>query len=433
MNVPMYEFYWLVAGFMAIVSLATFRRLLHPHVVLTCMLLALFTSDFLVRGYAPETVGEIPRSDIEYYQLILLVVLTTIWATTYLIALNYCPVAPLGIREPRAGTRSHTILLILASFILALELVKRLATSGWSLEQAIALSLLAYGQAPWKSAAGPTGNLGDETFILVFVGMVLPVSGMIYGYLWAIEKGAKRWLCAFGFMAVIGLLMLSGTRFPVVLLLFSLGFFIFRRMETKHYRAILVVGSLFVVAAFMTSAMYLYRAHGFQELLEGGTEFELVYHQDDNHFQILSTMHVASSSSERWDPLIFATAIATHPVPRALWPEKPALLQDFWGGYKNEWTTVTFLGELIAMFGVFGGAVAAIVLGNLAMLLLIALAAVLGRPGGAVVYMLGIGYLYLCLRSMLNISQSVYPLLVAYAIIFFAAPLNRKRSTKGPH
>jgi oligosaccharide repeat unit polymerase len=410
-----------------------FRRLLHPHVVLTGVLLVLFTSDFLVRGYAWETVGAIPRSEVEYYQLILLVTLTIIWATTYFVALSYGPVGPLGIRKQRAGTRSHTILLILASLILVFEVMKRLATTGWSFEEAIVLSLLAYGgEAPWKSTAGPMANLGDETFLLVFVGMVLPVSGLIYGYLWAIEKGAKRWLSAFGFVAVICLLVLSGTRFPVVLLLFGVGVFVFLRERAKSYRKILIMATLVVATAFMTSAMYLYRAQGFQELMERGSEFELVYHQDDNHFQVLSTMHVASSSSDRWDPLTFAAAIAAHPIPRALWSEKPALLQEFWGSYKTEWTTITYLGELIAMFGIFGGVLAAIILGNLAMLLLIALAPVFKRPGGPVVYILGIGYVYLCLRSMLNISQWAYPLLVAYFIVILAAALSRQHSVRNP-
>jgi hypothetical protein len=180
--------------------------------------------------------------------------------------------------------------------------------------------------------------------------------------------------------------------------------------------------------ALILSLMYGFRSVGYLDASDD-VQYELAYHQDNNYYRAVNAMHLAATTSERWDPIPFAVATVVNPIPRAIWSSKPALLADYYGNYKTEWQTISFIGELIAMFGLVGGIVASVTFGVLVYWLIAASLFALRWPAGIILYMILVLYAYMVMRSILNLSQYVY--LPAFALfVFWVMSIRIRRSKK---
>jgi oligosaccharide repeat unit polymerase len=399
-------------------SWAAFRDELHPQFLVTVSLFVLFILNFLTSGYEDVAIVGIPREAVPVYQLVVLLVCVAIFISTLLLAKLY-PLSADRTRRAVVGEltgRSDTASLfytIMAWGIVFLEVLKRLYTSGWSVANAVIFSFAGRGTAPW-GAQGQ--NLGDENFVYAIVKIILPFAGLLFAYLLSRRRGLARFLYAFGLFFVLLLLINYGNRTPIVATIIGLALFMIYRPMAAWRKAVFVITAMAVTGAIL-SAMYLFRGQGYLEAYEQGQEYELKYHQDNNYYRALRALHTSASTSERLDPAPFVVTVIVNPIPRAFWREKPALLADYWGNYKTEWQTISFLGELAAMFGPIAGPGIAVLCGVLVFLLMRESTRALRWQGGLIVYMVLVLYGYMVLRSMQNVTHYVY--LPAFAFVTY--------------
>lgn len=386
-------------------SLFAFKHVLHPHFLTTLAIVVMFMSDFLVRGYEDEHFDVVPSQDLWIYQLLILSFCLATYGLTYFISRLIR-----GIRLPNEtafniGSGSRITLSTIAWILVALDSLKRLHFSDWSIELAFYNSLGAYGAAPWNYS---TGFLGDDKVVYQLIRTFLPFAGMSFCLLWINARPLARLAHITGFIVVVAFLFAEGSRIPIVVVIGAcMMFYLIRRDSIVKKAIVLVAGALSI--AVLASAMYLYRAGGFLSGLESAEEpFAITYHQDDNYYRAVLALHIAATTEERWDPLTFLSVIVANPVPRVLWPEKPALLADFYGVFKDEWVTISLVGELAALAGPFGSFFLSILVAVLLFLLLCTSSRLVNRPAGVIVYVLVTLYTYMVLRSLLNISQYAY-------------------------
>lgn len=411
---------YLLTGFATIaLSFWRWKSLLHPHLALSCMLVYMFHVDFLTTGNDHDLASILHPSDWTFYQYTILCLTFSIWLVSfYLAGKKKNPVALAGQVALRPGGVAQQLVFgVTALAFLSLEVYKRLSFSDWSLLTMLDLSFGPRGTAPWYSALG---NLGDATFKYQVVGILVPVGGMLFAYLASVSKGALMGLWLLAYLGVLLLLVSDGSRTTVYLVLLSYPFCLWHYSSFSRGVKAGIFAVFLAATLALGSAMYQHRDAGFADLLtsKNPNPITFAYHQDDNFYQAVNAMDIAKNSEERWAISEFWLAILVNPVPRYYWPDKPALLSDYWGTYKNEWTTITWVGEMVAMFGVWMGIVMAICYGILAFVVLNQAALkVLPMPAGLIAYSLIALYVYMTLRSLLNISHFVYMPLLAYGIL----------------
>lgn len=424
MEILIYSFHVLVAVALILVSIARTRDVLHPYTLFTVVIVALLMSDFAIRGYAIETVGDV---SFEYlYELQVLVIVFCLAACALAFWFTAFPTKG-GVSDIRVRLSQPlpdhflTGSMRIAWLILVLEILKRLHFSDWSIVDALVYSFGPRGTAPWLPRAGELGNLGDERAFLLPSSILMPLAGMFFGY---VMVTSRRRVSAFGGLLFTTVLLVSeGSRTPVVAVLGATGLFVLLRGRAT-LASYFVLSVIALSIALATSLMYFLRAEGFVQLLDNpSSDVGFAYNQDDNYRQALLSFERAISTPERWDPWRFAYAVVAHPIPRAVWERKPALLADYWGNYKNEWTTTSFVGELVAMFGLVGGLIASLIVAICVYVLLRAAHRLLAEPGGIILYLLIALYGYMVLRSLLNISQFAYLPAAAFVVHWL---LNRR-------
>ncbi len=210
---------------------------------------------------------------------------------------------------------------------------------------------------------------------------------------------------------VLVILVFDGSRTPVVISLASLVLFTLLSDKGKMTKTVITVSCLGVGVA-ATSLMIMFRSSGFSA--DNVTELHATYAQDDNYYRALWSFYYSDMSGEHWDALRFIYSIVTNPIPRAWWPEKPLLTAEFFGGFKDAWVTMSFLGEVVAMSGVFWAPVCIVAVGSMIYFALYKSASMLKYPFGTPVYLMMALYIYMTLRSLQNISECAY--LVAFAL-----------------
>jgi oligosaccharide repeat unit polymerase len=420
MDLLVYLLHISVALVLIAISVAYTRRIIHPLTLFSVLIVALLMSDFAIRGYSPQTTGDVSREYLYELQLLIIALCTAIWAVAFALSGEHSRPLNELIMWPRFAKRAMTI----GWVIVLLEVVKRLYFSDWSAVLAVMYSIGPRGSAPWLPDAGELGNLGDKRSLLTPTMIVMPFAGMLFGYL-LVTWRQWRALSLAGLLSTVAILVADGTRTPVVAVLGASGLFVLIHLRSSARRHLALLSVAFLIAA-STSAMVLFRSKGLAQLVEGSPpEYTLTYSQDDNYRQSILALERALVTSERWDPWVFAYAVAVSPVPRAFWPTKPALLGDYWGNYKNEWTTITFVGEFAAMFGIWGGSLASLIVAACVFAMIRRAYRLADRQGGMIVYLLIALYGYMVLRSLLNITQFIY--LPAAALLLYALLVPRSR------
>ncbi|MEL7332997.1 MAG: hypothetical protein AAFN12_12160, partial [Cyanobacteria bacterium J06560_2] len=355
------------------------------------------------------------------YQSIILATIAAIYGLSYLLVRYFA--------KPRArkkvdlltlmvseGNHSSKVLLLFSWGLLGLELLKRLYFSGWSVASMLTYSFGPRFNRPWASAAG---SLGDEKFVFALVGILLPLAGLILG---AEMVNAKKLqpalMSAVGYLMVLVLAIAAGSRTPVVLLVvLPLIFYLKKtRSALKRGLAVLLVASMLTAT---TSVIYNTRDNGLIYAAQRSAQdaAAVVYHQDDSYYRAINTMHVVDHTYERWALAPFLGASLLNFVPRAIWPEKPALTKEYWGDFKLHYVTITFVAELTALFGIAGGVMIAILVGVSGFLFLLSLYRRIESSYDLLLYVLGSVYIYMVFRSLLNLTQFVYMLLFFFIML----------------
>jgi len=420
MEFIVYTLYWVVAVVALVFSLARFRNPFHPQTLITIITIILFMSDFLVSGYKERIVGLFNIADIIWHQITILYVCLAIFFITYIISRFGKTKRNLNMSLSNISWSRSGIIPLVAYLIVIIDIVKRLYSTGWSPTKAFLYSIAARGSAPWNIKGG-IGNLGDINFIYGLSLILIPFCSLVMFCKILDAKGFRKIFPSVFLIIAIFILFADGTRAPLVFVISLMCIIYYFNCNSFKKRFFAIIISLIMLAA-VTSTMYLYRARGYIDFDDKQINIEFVYHQDDNYFQAIKSLVIANESSERWDSLKFLTVIIVNPIPRYFWQNKPALLSDYWGNYKNEWTTITALGELTAMFGPLVGPPATALIAVLLYFLLGYIYKMNHSSFGFIVYMTFAFYAYSVMRSLLNISQFIYLPIFLLFLSKFALP-----------
>jgi hypothetical protein len=403
------------------------RSYLHPHFLFTVMIVV-FLSDFIIRGYADPNIIMIGRSDLFQYQAIILAILAFGLLLAGMIhnprVEAACAHATLGLPDLRG---LHRPVLLFPLALLGAELLKRLAAVNWSVNELVLQSLGPRGQSAWDIAANSGGN-----FAFALVTIALPLAALSFAYLIFAAGGITRIVAVLAFAVTFLILFTSGSRTPMVLALGGLGFFAYQRFKGRLTRLIIISLTLTSIA-YLSSLSVLNRSEGFLPSARTvrPVDYSLTYHQDDSYYRALFAFHHADSTGRRWDAGRYFGTVLVNPVPRALWPEKPRLNSSFYDGYKLDYVTTLFLGEIVPMTGV----TATLLAGPAYMLLIFYLlhrsALLLERRFGLVAYMIVALYEYMCMRSLMNITLFSY-LPIGALLLLLLINRRAKRQIKPP-
>lgn len=388
------------------------RAVLHPHFIFTSII-CIQLVDFLVRGYDDGNLRYIPDGNVYDFQIIIL----TIFAITIILTSM--------LRSPRlemwsrnAGRHLHVgpkvrivILLLVVGLVLA-DAYKRFSTVDWSMSEVVRQSLMPRGQRDWDQLQY-AGN-----FLFAITTILLPLAGIAAGYLTAAGSILLRLIAFLSITFILLVLVTNGSRTPVVVVLASTCLFWYLKQRTTVMRVMAIVVAAGAIA-ISTSLMFLYRSYGFiSDRVQVNQEFNLIYHMDDSYYRAILAYDYADSGAAQWDPLFFFYTIIVNPIPRAIWPSKPLLTSDFYGGYKLDYVTNLFLGEMVAMTGVYGTIIFSPIVGLLLYFILFRAQKLIRMPMGLAAYLLFALYVYMCTRSLLNLTHFLYlPAFTAVAVM----------------
>ncbi|MBI2685993.1 MAG: hypothetical protein HYX27_06735 [Acidobacteria bacterium] len=423
--------YWLhvivIGSALAVTVYRHLYNLLAPAPAFCIALTYSFFSDFLVRGYEDSVVAVIPPAQLLAYQLIVLAVYVLTVATA--LSLRPSPGANISPRYWNNGVAEIRCELVGWGGAI-LDIVKRLVMTEWDVAEAISQSLGPRGGNSWSSGA----SLGDGTFILAATLILLPASGVCFGTLLTSPAATftRRIRAAAGLLLILALLYSYGSRtYFAVPLIYACARYSYASVSLLRRCAVWVALAALIAVVF--SMMYQYRSGGINALLERGQPVEvgnIQYHQDDSYYRILYAAYIAETTNESLDASHFFYTIAVNPIPRYFWNDKPALLDDFWLDYKPYYVTMTFLGESIALFGLWAGPIASLFfLFALYRLLTVCYSTVMRRPLGLGVYFIVLFYVSQCLRSMMSLTMSLY---FPFAILALSLILKGGRTVRRP-
>lgn len=397
--------------------------ILSPNVVFPIILSYLLFADYLVRGDEVETLRyagggityvPIAGSNLVFHQALILLV----YSISVLIPSVVFKFRRISDAQARycSETREPVATICLAGLLLFPDLVKRLYFSGWDFESAIVNSLGRQGMNPWSS--GSEVGLGNETFYFFMSSYLLPFAGVLFVST-VLQRVALllRVIASLGLGLTLFCLFADGTRtyfaIPIVY-----GVIVYWLRSSGTYRRLVAVTIAGVVVAVAFSILSQYRSYGLVNALndKSFSGIELAYHQDDNYYYIVQAADLAESQDYRMDPLEFLGVIVANPIPRYFWPNKPFLDQSYYQEYKPYWVTITYMGELIGMFGLLPGLFVSLIVSCVGFWAIRLGYNLLYRPQGLLQYLFVILFVYQCLRSLMNVSMFSYYLLVALGV-----------------
>ncbi|MER9969299.1 O-antigen polymerase [Mesorhizobium sp. M0060] len=390
------------------------RNVLHPHFFLTAIL-CVFLSDFLVRGYDDQNISSIDVRDVFSYQLIILAIFAlTIVPAAFVSNRKYEGLLEQLTAGIRMSRKVQSMILLMCTGLLLAEILKRLNSVGWSFGTVIEQSLQPRGLREWDIQS-LQGN-----FFFSVLRSLLPFAAIGFAYIGSASKSGTVIVASFVLLLTsMAILITDGSRTPVVMVCTAFWFFWVLRYRNFAFRALLTAIVAVSVAA-LTSLMYLFRSFGYGTAnTSEAREFAFTYHQDDSYYRALQAFHWSEISGESWNFFEFFYIILTNPIPRAIWPGKPTFDEAFWGGYKLSYVTNLYLGELVATVGIFGTVILGPVVGLLLYFMLFRSLLLLKYPMGIGAYLLVGLYVYMCMRSLANITLFLYLPAFAVLIVWF--------------
>ncbi len=385
-------------------------------------MLVVLISDFLVRGYDDQNLIDIPPQAVRTYLTMMLAVLTMTVLATSFVGNKRTEYLLRGVsREIILDTGVWRFILLVCLSLLTFELLKRLSTVDWSISEVVKQSLGARGRRTWDLAAYK-GN-----FVFALSTIFLPFAAMGLGFLSASPCNLfTRLILLLLFIFAVIVLVTDGSRTPVALVLVSFAMFWSQKLKSRISK-IVVFCSVGLATVLAFSLMRAYRALGFVTENPGiyNREFHVMYHQDDSYYRAVAAFYRADATTERWDALHYMYAIVANPIPRFFWPDKPLLDQEFYGGYKLDYVTTTFMGEIVAMTGVEGALPVTLIVAFLFYIMFFASLRLLQYPFGLAGYLILALYTYMILRSSLNLTHFVYLPLFAWMVLRAANSMMR--------
>ena len=403
--------YWFAFIGLLLFSWSRSRGILHPHFMF-CTMLFVLASDFMIRGMDDQNLQGIREGDLTRYQLVTLVTLIGIGLTTAIVRKPYEVDTRISQPEMRVSAATTRWLLIGAAVVFLVHAALRMNAVEWSFQTLIDQMLGPRDTRIWDQP----GADGAKSAVYQLLNGMVPLVAIIFAFV-IFSRHTLAALVAVVFLALaMAVLITDGSRTQAIIPLASLAIFGLIGLRSAVTKAAVVFGVVLLIV-LATSAMILFRANG----LEGSSSsFALTYHQDDNIYRLWAACAYADFSNYRWDPLYFFYYVISNPIPRSLWPDKPLLDENFYGGFKIYWVTISFLGEWVSMFGSWLGFVASFVFGNLLYRGFYSAQRLLTLPLGLTAYLLVALYVYMVIRGMPNLTTFSYAPAAALMLVYFA-------------
>jgi len=415
----MQALYWFAFICLLLFSWSRSRGILHPHFMF-CTMLFILASDFMVRGQDDQNLQGIMEGNLTRYQLVTLVTMIAIGVSTAIVRKSYEVGTRISRPEMRVSANTALLLVLLSIAVFFIHTGFRLQTVDWSVQALVDQMLGPRNTRIWDQV----GADGTRNPVYQLFNGMIPLLAIAFAFVLFARHAGLAIVAGLFFILSLFVLITDGSRTQAIIPMASLAIFGLISLRGFVARALLLAGvTVLIVSA--TSAMILFRAQG----LEGSaSSFALTYHQDDSIYRAWSAAAYADFSNYRWDPLYFFYYVISLPVPRVLWEGKPLLTEDFYGGYKLWFTTTTFMGEWVSMFGVWLGFAVSFVFGNLLYRGFYFSQKLLTQPFGLPAYLLVALYTYMVMRSMPNLTIFIFAPAAALLLVWFA----RRRKGKAP-
>lgn len=408
--------YWVSFGALLTVSWWRSRGILHPHFMF-CVMLLVLASDFMIRGNDDPNLAGITDSNLVRYQLVTLATLIGIGLSTALVRKPYELSGRIVQPEMQVSAATAWMILIGGTVLLAIHQTYRLNAIDWSFTELLRVMLGPREGRIWDL---PNADGIRDPIYQLFNGMI-PLVAIAFAFLIFARRTAPAILGGLLLSLLIFILITDGSRTQAMIPLASLAIFGLLSLRSVVAKALLLSGVLALIA-LATSAMILFRAQGLEN---ASSSFALTYHQDDNIYRLWAAAAFADFSSYRWDPFYFFYYVLSNPIPRILWPDKPLLDENFYGGFKLWWVTISFMGEWVSMFGTWVGFLVSFLFGNLLYRGFYFSQRLLTMPLGVTAYLLVALYVYMVIRGMPNLTIFSYAPAAALLMVWIAGRRNR--------
>ena len=417
---PIY-LYIISIGF-PLISLYTFKDILSPHFIYTVIWIYLLPLGAMVNPSPADDLlilWSAEHKSISSVHWFLTSFFILQFLGTYAIAINqktkWRPVSKK--RFPALAL----LLGVLGVLILAIQFLRQLSLSDWSFDLWIYYLLGARFDRPW------TGSyIGGAEYIFTFVANLFPIAGVMLAYAFVFSRSISKWIFLFCLLFQLFILVGDGSRTPMALTLLTFGVFwwIAKKGITRYVGTGLSIAAVTVLISLMSQ----FRQDGLSAIRSARDAVKFEYRQDDNYFRLMQVALLDDIGTEKhWNAREFIGAAVVNPIPRYFWPGKPLLEQDFYGGWKVFYVTISFVGECIAMFGLSLGLIAALVMSLVIYWILERISRLASREGGIILYFGACFYIYSILRSISNIGMNMTFMVAICALYYF---LNRKESKR---
>ena len=412
--------YWFAFIALLLFSWSRSRGILHPHFMF-CTMLFILASDFMIRGMDDANLQGIMQGNLTVYQLATLATMIGLGLSTAMVRRPYEQGTRITQPEMRVSVNTARGLMLGAVAIFLIHSAFRLNAVEWSLQTLIEQMLGPRDTRLWDQASAD----GTRSAVYQLLNGLYPLGAIAFGFVVFSRHAGLAVIAAVFFTLSLFVLVTDGSRTQAIIPMASLAIFGLMSLRSFVAKVVLVSG---VVALILiaTSAMILFRSSG----LDGSNStFALTYHQDDNLYRLWSACAYADFSNYRWDPLYFFYYVISNPVPRGLWAGKPLLDENFFGGFKLWWVTMSFMGEWVSMFGTWMGFIVSFLFGNLLYRGFYYAQRLLTMPLGLTAYLVIALYVYMVIRSMQNLTIFIYAPVAALILVYFATRRKNRMSS----
>ncbi len=402
------------------------RTLLSPGIALVGLIFYVYSFHFLLYGYDHYVYERMPADELLSVQFWITV--TVIFAQFLAFAFSGGKRAVLGSVE---DNRFHEILLFVGFLIFAANMIWRANAVDWDADRFVTELLLSRLSEAWAQQ----GSLNEGSPIDSLIRVLFPFCG--YGFAFAATSRSPITSVIAHVLFVITLVFLffQGSRTYFVTPIF--GYLAFQYFATRNRYLFGAISAVAMVAVLYYSNIQLnFRSVGFERIEEfGGAEVN--YHMDDNYPRMLYAAWLSWNGEPRVAAYPFISGALLNFIPRAVWPGKPAMSDEYFFPFKDaHYITISMMGELHAAAHPI---VAAAFFCLIVVLMTLVSYRIFRRQDAAsmATLLIFLLYSYSVLRSIFNFSAAIYLPLLMMAINWMflgkgtdPAPPERKTGTQ---